>query len=75
MNEGTHAKYNEKRLHIFKVGLFKELHSLITRRKLQLYFCNSTRIKLIPHVFLFQWDVIIELGKIFYLASIQKAAY
>lgn len=45
---------------IFLYLAVRFLSALLTKRHLQQYFINADRIKLIPRITLFKWDVIIE---------------
>ncbi|MEH7419309.1 metal-dependent hydrolase [Neobacillus drentensis] len=44
---------------IFYLGI-RTIFALLTKRHLQSYFINAIRIKLIPRITLFKWDILIE---------------
>lgn len=45
---------------VFLYLAVRTLSTVVIKRTLNRHFINSTRIKLIPHILLFKWDVVIE---------------
>lgn len=59
-------------LFIFLYLTVRALSTLAARRKLQNHFQNSIRIKLIPRISLFHWDVIIETNEDFLFGAYSR---
>ncbi|WP_051633537.1 metal-dependent hydrolase [Bacillus sp. UNC41MFS5] len=57
---------------IFLYITVRTLSTVVTKRTLHLHFHNSIRIKLIPRIFLFHWDVIIETKEDFLFGVFSK---
>lgn len=57
---------------IFLYLAVRTLSTVVTKRTLHLHFHNSIRIKLVPRIFLFHWDVIIETKEDFLFGVFSK---